>query len=223
LFADKHGEDAPLYWDPQLVARIGHEASLSAVKAKRQLKAASWFSHFRAEWEDELPGEDEFAASDYYLFENISKKPWIRQQFAIGEDDMALSPESEQTLFRWVFQLPRGSKGDDNPNIFYRHENINLWDQIKRYDDDHGTSFAARFDVTNSDADDVPTMHEVEAEWLMHKARRKPHAVLDELLRRLGDMSADTLASEGRVLRVQLERVHELTEKYIKMIDAAEA
>jgi len=70
---------------------------------------------------------------------------------------------------------------------------------MKQYDDQNSTSFAARFDP--EDPDDAPTMHEVEAEWLMHKARRKPHAVLDDLLRRLGDLTADTLATEGRVLR----------------------
>jgi len=47
------------------------------VKAKRQLKAASWYSrHFRAEWEDSLPAGEDFRKSDYYLFENISRKPW---------------------------------------------------------------------------------------------------------------------------------------------------
>lgn len=46
------------------------------------------------------------------------------------------------------------------------------WTSRLANDDDNGTAFAARFDVENPD--DAPTMHEVEAEWLMHKARKKP-------------------------------------------------
>ena len=43
---------------------------------------------------------------------------------------------------------------------------------MKKYDDNNGTSFAARFDPQNPD--EALTMHEVEAEWLGHKAKRKP-------------------------------------------------
>lgn len=221
LFEDKHGAEAPIYWDPAVITTVAGEASLGETKTKRQLKAAKWYSHFRAEWEEELPGDEEFEASDYYLFENISKKPWVRQQFGIDDDALVIPPETEQTLFEWVFRHPRGKTADENLNVFYRHENVLVWDQMKRYDDVHGTAFAARFDVAN--ASEAPTMLEVEAEWKMHKLRRKPHAVLDELLRRLAEMTAETLTSEGRVLRVQLERLGQLAEKYVKMIDAAEA
>jgi hypothetical protein len=221
LFTDKHGALARPFWDADVVGRVGDEASLSAVKAKRQLKAASWYSHFRAEWEDSLPTGEEFRKSDYYLFENISRKPWVRQQLGIDDDAMTLSPDAETVLFKWVFAKARGKNADENPNVFYRHENVLLWVQMKQYDDDNSTAFASRFDPENPD--DAPTMHEVEAEWLMHKARRKPHALLDDLLRRLGDLTADTLATEGRFLRAQLEQLREHAEKYIKMIDAAEA
>jgi hypothetical protein len=221
LFTDKHGASARPSWDPDVIRQVGEEASLTAVKARRQLKAASWYSYFRAEWEDSLPAGEEFRKSDYYLFENITRKPWVRQRLGIDDEAIALPPEVEAVLFKWVFAKPHGKTADDNPNVFYRHENVLVWDQMKRYDDDNGTAFAARFDVENPD--DVPTMHEVEAEWMMHKVRRKPHALLDDLLRRLGDLTADTLATEGRVLRAQLEQLREYADKYIKMIDAAEA
>ncbi len=220
LYDDKHGGPAS-FWDPGTIQQVAEEASLSEVKAKRQLKAASWFSHFRAEWEESLPADEEFKKTDYYLFENISRKPTVRQWLNIDDNALTLPPEAEKVLFEWVFAKPRGKTADDNENVFYRHENVLLWDQMKRYDDDNGTAFAARFDVENPD--DAPTMHEVEAEWLMHKARKKPHALLDDLLRRLGDITADTLATEGRVLRKQLEQVADYASKYIKMIDAAEA
>ena len=174
LFEDKHGK-AAAFWDPEVIQRVGDEASLSEVKAKRQLKAASWFSHFRAEWEDNLPDGEEFKRTDYYLFENISRKPSVRQRLSVDDNALNLPAETEKVLFQWVFSQPRPGTADDNPNVFYRHENVLLWDQMKRYDDDNGTAFASRFDVENPD--DAPTMHEVEAEWLMHKARSKPHAL----------------------------------------------
>lgn len=221
LFEDNHPKSKGLFWDADLIKHIADEASISLTKAKWQLKAASWFSHFRAEWEDQLPKDEEFGPSDYYLFEQISKKPWVRQQLQVGEDALALPPESERALFGWVFKLSRGKSADENPNNFFRHENITLWDQIHRYDDVHGTSFAMRFDVENPDT--APHMHEVEAEYLSHKAQRKPHAVINDLLQRLSQFTAEQLASEGDAFRAQLTQLHNVSDKFLKMIDAVVA
>lgn len=223
LFADVHGVNTDLFWDQSIISRVAHEASLGVTTTKRQLKAAKWFAHFRAEWEDELPPGEKFIKSDYYLFESISKRPWVRRQLGIGDDDMFISDLGEKALFTWVFKESgrKAKDADDNPNIFYRHENINLWDQINRYDENQGTSFAQRFDVENPD--EAPTMREVEAEWLTHKASKKPHALLDDLLRRLSDIKAPQLAAEGTFLRGLLVQVRDLSENYIKMIDAMEA
>jgi hypothetical protein len=220
LFADTYGGDADLAWNSAILKRVAHEASLGETTTRRQLRAAKWFSHFRAEWEDELPEGESFGKTDYYLFENISKKPWIRQKLGISEDAMAIPEQGEAALFTWVFKEPRTKKAETNPNIFYRHENILVWDQMKRYDDQQGTSFASRFDVENPH--EAPIMHEVEAEYLMHKATKKPHAVLDDLLRRLNEFSASQLTSEGHFLRPQLEQVRDVAAKFIKMIDASE-
>lgn len=221
LFADVHGAGAGLFWDNKIIHQVAGEASLGETTTKRQLKAAKWFSHFRAEWEDELPEGELFGKTDYYLFENISKKPWIRTQLGIGEDSMYIPEGGEKALFKWIFKEPRGKNADSNPNVFYRHENVLLWDQIKRYDETHGTSFASRFDVENPD--EAPRMHEVEAEYMMHKASKKPHAILDDLLRRLTELSAEQLASEGQFLQKQLEEVRKLCDKFLKMIKAAGA
>lgn len=220
LFADTFGTEADLAWDTATMKRVAHEASLGEPTTKRQLRAAKWYSHFRAEWEDELPEGEAFGKTDYYLFENISKKPWVRQKLGIGENDMAIPEQAEKALFTWVFKEARTGRADTNPNVFYRHENILLWDQINRYDGAHNTSFASRFDVDNPE--DAPTMHEVEAEYLMHRASKKPHAVLDDLLRRLSEFSAEKLAAEGHFLRGQLEQIKGLSTKFIKMIDATE-
>lgn len=219
LFAEKHGDDADLFWDAAMIKSVANEASLSDVSTKRQLKAAKWFSHFMAEWEDELPDGESFGKSDYYLFENISKKPWVRNKLGIGDDDMAIPEVGETALFKWVFKMVRTKKADTNPNVFYRHENIVLWDRIHAYDVENGTDFAERFDVDNPD--DAPTMHEVEAKYLTHKANKKPHALLNDLLSQMKKVSAEQLAADGTFLRAQFVQARDMADKFIKMIDAS--
>lgn len=220
LFEDRH-PGAALSWEDSLIQQIADEASLGITKARRQVKAASWFSHFRAEWEEELPDDEEFDRQDYYLFEQIARKPWLREKFGVSDDASALSEETEKALFEWVFKLPRGRNASENPNTFFRHENLTLWDQMAKYDQEHSTSFALRFDVENPQ--EAPTMREVEAAYLTHKAQRKPHAVIDDLLQRLADLTAEQLATEGQVFRAQLERLRDQAERFLKMIDAAES
>ena len=105
--------------------------------------------------------------------------------------------------------------------MFFRHENIKVWDDMHKYDQTNGTDFAANFDV--SDPDSARPMAEVEAEWLSHKAKRKPQAIIDDLLKRLSELTAERLATEGTALRVQLERLRDQAEVFIKMIDSTEA
>ena len=218
LFDDAY-PDEPLSWKQSIIEQVADEASLSSVATKRSVKAASWFSHFRAEWEDELPDGEEFSSSDYYLFENIAKKPWVRDQFGIGEDDLHINHDSEQVIFDWVFKHPRPGNADDNTNKWFRHENVLLWDQIHRYDQKAGTGFAGLFDVENHE--DVPTMFEVEAMYLSHRAQRAPTSVLQQLLVELNKLKADTLRLEREMMRPLLEEINERTETFLKMIDAA--
>jgi len=180
--------------------------------------AASCFSHFKAEFEDQLPADEAFAPSDYYLFENIVKKPWTRQQFDLSENDLHIPREGEQVLFQWVFKLPRGKNADENENVFYRHENVVLWEQMQRYDEQHKTAFAKRFNV--DDPGSAPRMHEVEAEYLAHKASRKPADLLEQLLQQLGKLDVQTILSEGSFLQKQLKRLHDQTGEVLRMIKA---
>ena len=119
-----------------------------------------------------------------------------------------------------MFKLPRTGDADTNPNKFFRHENITVWDQMARYDQENGTAFAVQFDVTNPES--APRMHELYAAYLTHKAQRKPHAVIDDLLLRLSELTAEQLASEGQVFRVQLAQLRDQADKFLKMIEATE-
>jgi hypothetical protein len=220
LFEDTF-PDQDLRWEPSIIERVADEASLGKTKARRQLMAASAFSHFKAEFEDLLPAEEEFKASDYYLFENIVKKPWLRERFGLSENDLNLPEDRERVLFEWVFKLPRPRSAEDNDNVFYRHENVLLWEKIKRYDDDHGTAFAQRFDVENPES--APRMREVEADYLAHMARKKPGDVLENLLHHLGTISEATIEEEGEFLAQQLQRLEKRTQVLLRMITVADA
>src|SRR5262249_23725588 len=52
-------------WEGSVVKQVAEEASLSATMTKRHLRAASAFSRFRRDFEDELPENEGFADSDY--------------------------------------------------------------------------------------------------------------------------------------------------------------
>jgi hypothetical protein len=208
-------------WEPSIVSQVAEEATLTAVKAKRQLMASSAFSHFKAEFDDLLPEGEEFKPGDYYLFENIIKKPWLRTQFGLGTNDLHLPADRERVLFDWVFKLPRPRSADESENTFYRHENVLLWEKMKRYDDDHGTAFAQRFDVESHES--APRMHEVEADYRAHMARTKPGDVLEGLLKQLGSINEETIEREGEFLAAQMKQVDKRVQTLLRMIEAAGA
>lgn len=219
LFKERHpGEDLRL--EIALIRQIADEASIGDIVAKRSLLAASCFSHFKAEYEDQLPEGEVFSPSDYYLFENIVKKPFVRAQLGLEDDPTMLHiPEQgEEALFNWVFVKPRGKSADDNPNIFFRHENVLVWDEMHRHDEKHGTSYASRFDV--EDWQSAPVMKEVYAEYLTHKLRPKPTDILDQLLRALDQLDLATLAGEGPFLRTLLSNLHQKTGDVLRVVDA---
>jgi hypothetical protein len=218
LFEDNYGEQTALRWEQSLIKQLAGEASLDETSTKRKLRASSVFSRFRREFEDALPDGEQFKDTDYYLFENIIKKPWIRQKFELSDDALYMPTEKSQVLFDWVFKLPRGRDADENPNVFYRHENVLVWDQIKRYDDQNGTTFAARLDVENHET--VPSFNTIEVDYLAHKARRQPTDVIDQLIRQFGELKVETLIREGEFFRAQLAHLAAMSKKYLEMIEA---
>lgn len=207
-------------WDSGLVSQVAEEASLSSIMTKRKLRAASWESAFRAEWEGDLPDDSEFKPTDHYLFELIAQKPWLQSQLGIGESDRSIPDVGSKALFTWIFQHPRPKQGDLSDNTFYRHENIREWDAMHRYDQKNGTDFAALFDVEAPD--EAPRFAEIEAEWRAHKASRSSQSTVEALIRRLKQLTGDSLQHEGMVLRAQLEELRKLADSYIKMIDAVD-
>jgi len=213
--------DEETRWEAGIIARVADEASLKTPSAKRQLLTQSIYSHFKARFDELLPDGEEFKDTDYYLFENIVKKPWLREQFGLGLSDLALPEDREQVLFDWVFKLRRPRKADENQNVFYRHEAVLQWEKIKRYDDKHGTAFAKRFDPEEPES--APRFREVEAEYMAHMVRTKPGDVLESLLQQLGSINEATIENEGVFLTEQLKRVDKRVQTLLRMVDVAEA
>jgi hypothetical protein len=220
LFLRDHPDES-LRWDANVTAKVAEEASLSPIKTKRHLKAASAFLRFQNEFQDELPEGEKFEDGDYYLFELIAGQPFAREQFEFTDDALGLPEDKARVLFDWVFREPRPPRAEDSPNTFYRHENIRLWGQMKKYDDDNGTGFASRFDVENHL--DAPSMHSVEADYHSHKARKTPIDVLNSLLTHLKKFDVETMTAEGEFLFAQLEELKVETERLLRMVAAAEA
>ncbi len=219
LFERQFG-DQPLRWEGSVIDLVAEEASLTAGKTKRNLRAASAFMRFQNEFEDELPEDEEFDEGDYYLFELIEKSPYAREQLDFSGDAMGLPEDKARVIFDWVFKKKRPNRAEDSENTFYRHENIKVWSQMKRYDDANGTSFASQFDV--DDHLNAPSMHSVEAEFHTHKARKTPIDVFNSLLVQLKRLDAETITSEGEFLRQQLEELKVETERLLRMAIAAE-
>jgi len=209
-----------LRWEPGVIDQVADEASLSKLEGKRQLLTQSCYSHFKARFEDQLPGEEEFTDTDYFLFQNIVSKPWLREQFGLTMNDLNLSEDGEQVLFDWVFQLSRPRRAVDNQNVFYRHENLRDWEKIKRYDDKHGTAFAQRLDP--EDHTSAPPFVEIEAEYMAHRARTKPGDVLESLLKQLGSINEETVETEGVFIAEQLKRLDKRVQTLLRIVDAVQ-
>ena len=222
LFHDKFGEDEPLRLDPSLISQVAAMVSLGDTKTRRNIQAASAFGHFKRGYEDRLSEGEAFSDEDQYFFENILQNKYVWEQFGFSADRLHLPAEAEEALFLWAFKLPRKNQDEDeNPNIFYKAENIRLWAAMARYDNKHGTSFASQFDVTNPQ--DARPMRQVEAEFLHHKSRRTPVDTLTSLLEALHGLRADTMISQSGHLEPVLLEIDRLTRKYLKMMRAAAA
>lgn len=209
---------ADLRWEQTIIRRVAEDASLSELKTRRQLLACSMFSRFRKDWDSELPDGEAFAPSDYFLFQQIVRTPWLRTQFGIANDTMQMPEDKAAALFRWTFRLERGATADQNANVFYRHENLQKWAAMKTYDDANQTAFAASFDVDHPES--APPFRSVEAKWLHHQAQRAPTDVLEDLVERFNKLPIQTIQDQADKLEPLLNAILERAQLCKDLIDA---
>jgi len=203
---EKAAPDPQTPWDSELIKAVANEASINNVECKKRLRAASLYEDFTATWEDELPEEEEFKDSDYYLFELISQVAWFRDDvLKLGLDSRRFTDDASKAVFEWVFKEARGRTANDNPNKFYRHENIRLLNTIRKYDDDVGTSFTKPFNL--EEYQNVPRVAEIEPRYLQHKNQEGSDALLRGLIDALDELKMSEARTRSEYMTAQLERL----------------
>lgn len=218
LFRKRHGTKTDLRLEDDLVKAVAAMVSLGDTKTRRNIQAASAFSHFKRDFEHRLPEGDSFSDADHYFFELILQNSYPKDQFGVTKDTLRLPSESEEVLFQWAFSKPRNGKDDENDNIFYKAESIRSWHQMSRYDATAGTSFAKQLDVEAPS--EAQPIRKVEAEYSMHKTQRTPIDALSSLLKALQELKVDTLVSQQEHLEPILEKVAQVVTRYQKMMKA---
>lgn len=218
LFRARHGEKGALRLDDDLVNQVGNMVSLGGTKTRRNIQAASAFTHFRRDFEDRLPEGEALTDEDHYFFELILQNAYPKEQFSVTKDTLRLPPESEEVLFQWAFSKPRSGKEEDNDNIFYKAESVRLWNQMATYDGKTGTNFAKQLDVNAPE--EARQIRGIEAEFLQHKTQRTPIDALSSLLKALQELKVDTLVSQREHLEPILEKVAVVVTRYQKMMKA---
>jgi hypothetical protein len=220
MFYEKHKADTDLKLEDDLIKKVAAEVSLPQTKTRRNIQSASAFSHFKRRYEDRLPSGERFSDEDQYFFELILQNELPREQFEFAKTDLQLSEEMEEVLFKWAFQLPRND-GDENPNVLYKAESLRLWNQMKRYDNSKGTTFAGQLNV--ADPDSATPVKRLEAEFLAHKAQVSPVETVQSLLDSFRNLKVDTLMSQASHLKPMLEEFRNRAQNYLKMLDAVES
>jgi len=221
-FRAKHGA-VKLTIDEDLVSELGGIISQGKVQTRQNIQSACAFLRFKTRYETKMPGKEELTDRDHYFFQQILEFKHPREQFKFGDADLELKPEMEEVLFKWAFAKPRkGAKGEDNPNIFYKAENMRDWHNMSVYDAkaQNKTNFAAQLDVLNPDA--APKFYELSAEFLNDKAKRGPSKLIDKLIKQLKEIPMETVLEQQGHLRAQLEELHTITGKALKVIAAVE-
>lgn len=218
LFRKRHGDEGVLRLEDDLVNAVAAMVSLNPTKTRRNIQAASAFTHFKRDYEDRLPDGESFSVEDHYFFELILQNAYPKEQFDVDRESLRLPKESEEVLFQWAFSQPRSGKGEENENVFYKAESVRLWNQMATYDGKSGTNFAKQLDVNAPDQ--ARPIRVIEAEFLHHRNQRTPIEALTSLLRALQDLKVDTLVSQQEHLEPILAKIAQQVSSYQKMMDA---
>jgi hypothetical protein len=204
--------------DDDLIRQVGALISVSPAKTRRNLQAAAAFSSFKLKYESRMPtADDELTDRDHYFFEIIMQKPFLRQQFGVGENALQLDDDKEEVLFQWAFTKSR-KDGDDNQNILHKAEALSAWDRIRKYDEEHGTAFHKRLDVDAPN--DAVSMRKIEADYLNHQTQSRPIDTLISLLAAVKTLNSEELVASGTQLTPILQELQKVISQRLKMIAA---
>lgn len=205
-FNGKHGANADLRLDDDLIADIAGILSMrpNAVRASVQISSA--FDHFQRHYKDRLEKDDKFRPEDQFFFEQIYQIKYAREQFGFGKDAMQLKPEMEETLFKWAFKHPR-QDAKNSKNVIRMAKDFKLWHELSQYDNEQKTSFAMSLDVNAPD--NAMSMNKLQADYLSHKAYSTPLTTFKALLETVNKLDRGTIKSQASHLRPLLEKLRD--------------
>ena len=222
-FYEQYGPSEPLRLEEPILNRIAAELPLKPEAIRKNIQAASAFSHFKANYEEQIEeAGNKLVSGDQYFFDNILASPHARSEFGFSPDRLHLTDEGETALFKWAFSKPRKSAGDDpdaeNENIFEKAEDIRIWQKVARYDAKSGTTnFARRLNLANPEVA-IP-VRSLAGEMDAHREQNTPVKALNDLLNYLKQLKVDTLLVQGEHLKPMMEAAIDQIGKYIKFID----
>ncbi len=222
-FYEQYGPSEPLRLEEPILNRIAAELPLKPDAIRKNIQAASAFSHFKANYEEQIEeAGNKLGAGDQYFFDNILASPHARTEFGFSPDRLQLTDEGEAALFNWAFSKPRKSAGDDpdseNENVFEKAEDIRIWQKVARYDSKSGTTnFARRLNLANPE-DAIP-VRSLAGEMDAHREQNTPVKALNDLLNYLKQLKVDTLLVQGEHLKPMMEEAIDQIGKYISFID----
>ncbi len=222
-FHVKYPTAEKLHLDDALVEELAGIISQEQKDTLLNIQSASAFLRFKTRYETKMPSGEELTDADHYFVQQILEYKYPREQFKFGDRDLELKPEMEEVLFKWAFSQPRkGAKGADSKNVFYKAENIRQWQSMSNYDarSEPKTAFASQLDVMNPDT--APSFFELEAEFLNDKAKRGPSKLIDKLIKQLREIPMSAVLDQQGHLKAQLEELHAITTKALRVIHAAE-
>ncbi len=217
LFQERYGSEVELRLEQDLINEVSKIVSLGATKVRRSLQAASAFSRFQRDFEDQLSENDTFEDEDQYYFENILQNKYAYEQFRFSPDRLYLEDEMAEVLFKWAFKYPR-KQGENNQNVLRRAKDIALWSKMKQYDDTKGTAFAAQLNVEEPDT--ATPLNLLEAQYQSHKVAVSPLETLQSLLNSFRELTVEQLLVQADHLEPMLEEVHKKSDDFLRVIQA---
>lgn len=226
-FYEQFGPKEQLRLEQTILSRIATDLPLKPDEIRKNIQAASAFSHFRANYGEKIEEVgNKLAAGDQYYFDNILASTHARNEFGFTPDRLHLTDEGEEALFKWAFAKSRKAAGNDpdeiNENVFQKAEDIRLWQKIARYDAKTSTTnFARRLSL--SSPDDATPVWRLNREADSHREQNTPIKALNDLLNGLRQIKLDTLIAQGEHLRPMMVAAIDQIGKYIKFIDENEA
>ncbi|HET9637663.1 MAG TPA: hypothetical protein VFP12_00480 [Allosphingosinicella sp.] len=223
-WGERYG-DADLKLDEAMLEIVADQLPMKSEAIRKSIQAASAFGHFKRIYDEKVQDAgNKFVDGDQYFFDNILSNKHARDEFGFSPNSLRLSEEGEEALFQWAFAKQRSGGGDDdeaiNENVFQKAEDIRIWQRISRYDSKTGvTNFAKRLSVANPG--DAVAVWRLEREQLAHREKNTPIKTLDDLLKALKDLKADTLKAQASHLRPMFAEIAEKVHNYLHMIDGA--